>query len=71
MAGDGIQRRKEMLIEAVERYWSDYGYAPTREELVELTGLSRRTVQKHVAALLKDGALAEEPGKSRTLRVWF
>lgn len=61
--------RRNVLIEAVERYWTEHGQGPRRSDLADVTGWSRNTVASHVAHLLESKVLREEDG--RRLRFWI
>lgn len=55
------------VLSAIEEFTDREGYGPTRADLAAAIGVSERTIQRHVSALIKDGTL-EQPSGPRSLR---
>lgn len=65
--GQGARRREEVL-EAIERYIDERGYSPTRADIATELGVSEDTVSRAVKRLIADGRLEEGAGP-RTFRL--
>ena len=62
--------RQREVLDAILVFTEKLHYAPTVRELCESLDLSSTcTVQVHLNALQRKGAITREPGKARTLRV--
>jgi repressor LexA len=62
--------KREAICAAIARHWRDHGYAPTRREIVEMTGISSTSiVAYHLLRLERDGAVENDGRKARTLRL--
>ena len=61
---------REAVYLAIGVFWGQYRFAPTYRELGRLTGLkSASTVKYHLDNLVRDGLIAYDPGKNRTVRI--
>lgn len=66
----GVTNREGCVLTTIEQFIGTNGYSPTLRELGTLLGLrSTATVHAHVASLAKQGAIAWDPTKSRTIRL--
>lgn len=61
------RRRREEILEAIERYIDEHGYSPTKAELAVTLGVSEETIYRHIKKLVAEGRLEEGSGP-RTLR---
>jgi repressor LexA len=59
-------RQKECL-EAIRKYISDHGYAPTMRELAEILDVYMKCAYDHVRTLERKGYLHKVDGHSRTI----
>lgn len=66
--GENVPQRRERIVLAIEEFWAEHGYAPTRAQVAEIAGLGESTVRAHITALVQEGRLMEDPGH-RNLRV--
>lgn len=66
-AEDDARALRESVLTAIEEFTDREGYGPTRLEIAEAVGVSERTVQRHIKALMDDGTL-EQPSGPRSLR---
>lgn len=61
-----VQQQQEALLDAVKDYVWEHGYSPSLQELAAATGVSERTVRRHVTDLVEKGQL--ERHGPRTIR---
>ena len=60
--------RRQLILDFIEAYLLQHGYAPSLVEIREASGLkSPNTVEYHIRRLIRDGELISEPYKTRTL----
>lgn len=57
------------LLDFIDRYWTEKGYAPSVREMVTDTGWNIATVHKQLTELRIAGKVTWEPRKPRTIRV--
>jgi repressor LexA len=63
-------KRREMIIEAINKLTAEHGYAPSLKEIGDAVGLkSTSTVKSHLDRLKKDGRIEFEENMNRTVRV--
>lgn len=61
--------RRDLIVDATERYIAEHGYSPTVRELAALVGLaSPSTVHAHLMSLAREGRVSWDPARPRTLR---
>lgn len=63
-----IPPKETAILDAVRGYLSLRGYQPTVNEIAEMTGISRVTVMKKIANLVKMGVI-ENTGSGRALKL--
>ena len=64
------EKKYVALLTFLQRYFDQYNYAPTYEEMRVGAGLSSKCiVDRYLKKLCDDGMIQEEPNKSRTLRL--
>ena len=64
------EKKYVALLTFLQRYFDQYNYAPTYEEMRVGAGLSSKCiVDRYLKKLCDDGMVQEEPNKSRTLRL--
>jgi DNA-binding MarR family transcriptional regulator len=61
--------RQLSVCRAIQAHIDREGVSPTYEELAEKLGIGKVSVYEHVDALIKQGVLAKERNKTRSLRV--
>ena len=66
-AAAGVTRAQVLV--ALGAYINLHGYSPTVRELATACGINSTTCYGHLARLIADGKVTEEPGRARTLRV--
>jgi SOS-response transcriptional repressor LexA len=60
----------DQIIEAIETFWTEHGYAPSVRDLCDLTGTkSPSTMHERLGRLRRKGRLTFVNGRNRTLRV--
>lgn len=65
-----LTKRQKQLVDYVDNYIREQGYAPTLAEIGEYFGLSSlATVHKHLANLEAKGVIHRQPNRSRALEV--
>jgi repressor LexA len=65
-----LTKRQKQMVDFLESYIRDHGYAPTLAEIGEYFGLSSlATVHKHLRNLEQKGAIRREHNHSRALEV--
>ena len=65
-----VTRRQKELIDFLDRFIEEKGYAPTIEEMAEHFGLrSLATVHKHLTNLQKKGLVRRDSNRSRALEL--
>jgi SOS-response transcriptional repressor LexA len=57
------------LLEQIEAFISGNGYAPTWDELAELIGKSKSTVQRNLELMRAKGLVTWKDGQARTLSI--
>lgn len=63
-----LSKKQSEILNFIISYLSDYGYAPSYQEIADHFGLSSRaTVHQHIQALRKKGYLHMQAGIQRTL----
>lgn len=64
------EKKYVALLTFLQKYFAQYNYAPTYEEMRVGAGLSSKCiVDRYLQKLCADGMVQEEPNKSRTLRL--
>lgn len=62
--------RDRLIIQSIEAHWSEHGYAPSVQDLLDRLGLrSRASVQASLTRLQAAGIVDWDQGRARTLRV--
>lgn len=65
-----LTRRQYEVLEFIESYYNEWGYAPTLEEIRAALGLaSVATVHKHLRALEQKGAVRREWNRTRSVEL--
>jgi repressor LexA len=65
-----LTKRQKQMVDYLEQYISEHGYAPTLAEIGQYFGLSSlATVHKHLRNLEQKGAIRREHNHSRALEV--
>ncbi len=65
-----LTKRQKQLVDYLENYISQYGYAPTLAEVGQYFGLSSlATVHKHLRNLELKGVIKREPNHSRAVEI--
>jgi repressor LexA len=59
----------KLILWAIGRYWQEHGYAPAVRDVCALVDMSTATVHYYMVKLRKQGRVAYEDGKPRTLRL--
>lgn len=63
-------RRRDAILEFVEQYWTDHGYAPCIREIARAVGLrAPSSALRQVRILVDAGCLSMTPGIQRSIRV--
>ncbi|MDP6601254.1 MAG: transcriptional repressor LexA [Phycisphaerales bacterium] len=57
------------VLELIQQYREQYGYAPTMQELADQLHVSKVTVFERVESLVRKGALLRQPNKARSLEL--
>lgn len=64
------QAARDEIYRFLVKYFQQHGYAPAYEEIMDGTGLTKCTVQRHMRQLEMDSLIAtEHPGISRAFRL--
>lgn len=69
---DGPYRKESSwrpIVDAIDNYYTQYGFCPTVREIADAVGKGSTTVQFHIEKLIEDGIITKQPGKIRTIRV--
>jgi len=67
MDREPTEKQREVLA-AIERYWGEFGHAPSLADLAAALGVSRATVHEHIGGLKRKGYLANIDGVGRSWR---
>lgn len=63
-------KRREMIIDAINKLTTERGYAPSLKEIANCVGLkSTSTVKGHLDRLKEEGRIEFEENMNRTVRV--
>lgn len=66
----GITTRQRDLLEIINDYYDEKGYAPSYREIAKRMSISSSsTIQGHLDKLKEKGFVTWEPGQPRTLKV--
>lgn len=61
--------RQNDIYLVIQEWWKRYGYAPSLEEIMMITGdRSKSNVSRMIKSLVEQGALKKHPTKKRTVR---
>jgi SOS-response transcriptional repressor LexA len=65
------ERTRQRILYEIQRFWDDYGYAPSIRELVRVIPWVNSTsvIRYHIGVLLEQGKVFYAEGKARTIRV--
>ena len=63
-----ITEKQQAIINALEDYWKEHGFAPSCSDLSERVGVTAATVLQHLKAIAKKGHISFEPGIERSWR---
>lgn len=64
------QSSRDAIYIFLVQYFTKHGYAPSHEEIMEGTELTKCTIQRHMRQLEMDSLIAtENPGVSRAFRL--
>lgn len=66
---DTLPPRQQDALDALERYFSEHGVAPSTTDLGRLMGISSTTAHRHMLILKRKGYLDHESGKPRSWRL--
>lgn len=66
---DELTERQAQILDQIVGFQRRTGMAPTRQELADALRISVPTVQQHLEALRRKGAVDWEEGKARSMRV--
>ena len=66
----GLTPRMKIILQQIQAFSKANGYAPSYEELKQLTGFkSKSNIHRYIHALKKRGYVDFLPAHSRTLRI--
>lgn len=66
---DVLPPKQQACYDAIVKFIDDNGYAPTRDELAAILGISDTVVYKHMIALELKGYITRTPNVRRSLKV--
>ena len=70
MGSKVLSAKRKAILEYIEQFTVDNGYAPSVREIAEAVGLkSPSTVHSHLRVLEENGLLQKSKGKTRTLAI--
>ena len=61
--------KQRQVMTIIREYIQVHGYPPARQDLADLIGISKASVQKRVEGMIRKGLLTQKAGKFRTLTV--
>ncbi len=68
--GENLTKRQKQIIDFIQEFTDDNGYAPSYREIGQYFGLSSTaTVAEHVQALQEKGYLKTDPNEARSIEI--
>jgi SOS-response transcriptional repressor LexA len=64
-----LTRKQKIVLEAIEYFIKEKGYAPTIREIAEMTETTVGPTFQKVFILEKEGYISTDNGKARTIKV--